>query len=366
MRGPIWRLARPIRTFPRDARWESLQDVLGGKLPVVVHADDIKQITAAVAFAEREKLKLIIAGGYDAPLCAALLKKHDIPVIVGGTYRLPRRRSDGYDTAYAVPAELHKAGIRFCISARGRFGANQVRNLPYHAAAAIGFGLPADEALKAITLYPAQILGVADRVGSLEKGKDATLFVADGEAARYADASHGRLDSRPQGRSERPPQDAVSQVRREIQAAISGAGILACQKIRAGHGRQECLPHWLGPRPFAIAKDARRWIELSQLVEAKHRQCRESACLHRLGPAGRRNFWHYRWYRRAANILERDLRAKQLLQLLGRQLSGGTRGEKLIQCHQRCELNGFRPHFGSIEYRLRGRAPSLPRHAQNG
>ena len=167
--------------FPRDARWESLQDVLARELPVVIQADELRQINAAVAFAEREKLTLIIAGGYDAPQCAALLKKHDIPVIVSGTYRLPRRRSDGYDTAYAVPAELQKAGIRFCISARARFGANQVRNLPYHAAAAIGFGLPADEALKAITLYPAQILGVADRVGSLEKGKDATLFVCDGD-----------------------------------------------------------------------------------------------------------------------------------------------------------------------------------------
>ena len=167
--------------FPHDARWESLQDVLAGKLPVIAHADDVRQITAAVAFADDEKLKLIIAGGYDAPKCAALLKKHDIPVIVGGTYRLPRRRADGYDVAYALPAELHAAGIRYCISSSGRFGASNVRNLPYHAAAAVGFGLPDDEALKAITLYPAQILGVADRVGSLEVGKDATLFVADGD-----------------------------------------------------------------------------------------------------------------------------------------------------------------------------------------
>jgi imidazolonepropionase-like amidohydrolase len=167
--------------FPHDARWESLADVLAGKLPVIVHADDIKQINAAVAFAEREGLKLIIAGGYDAPRCADLLKKNDISVIVGGTYRLPRRRSDAYDSAYAVPAELAKAGVRYCISARGRFGANNVRNLPYHAAAAIGFGLSADEALKSITLYPAQILGLSDRVGSLEKGKDATLFVCDGD-----------------------------------------------------------------------------------------------------------------------------------------------------------------------------------------
>src|SRR4029079_16388735 len=129
----------------------------------------------------RENVRRIIGAGDYAQEGAALLKKHDIPVIVGGTYRLPRRRGDAYDTAYAVPAELHKAGIRFCIAARANFGASQVRNLPYHAAAAVAFGLPADEALKAITLYPAQILGVADRVGSLEVGKDATLFVADGD-----------------------------------------------------------------------------------------------------------------------------------------------------------------------------------------
>jgi imidazolonepropionase-like amidohydrolase len=168
-------------SFPRDARWESLQDVLEGKLPVIIHADQWRQITSAVAFARQEGLRMILAGGYDAPQCAALLKEHDIPVIVGGTYRLPRRRGDAYDAAYALPAELHRAGVRFCISGRARFGASQVRNLPYHAAVAVGFGLPAEEALKAITLYPAQILGVADRVGSLEVGKDATLFVADGD-----------------------------------------------------------------------------------------------------------------------------------------------------------------------------------------
>lgn len=167
--------------FPHDARWESLQDVMEGKLPVIIHADELRQITAAVAFAEREKLKLILAGGYDAPQCLALLKKREVPVIVGGTYRLPRRRGDAYDAAYALPAELHRAGLRYCIATQGRFGATNVRNLPYHAASAVAFGLSDDEALKAITLYPAQILGVADRVGSLAVGKDATLFVADGD-----------------------------------------------------------------------------------------------------------------------------------------------------------------------------------------
>ncbi len=168
--------------FPQDARWESLQDVLAGKLPVIIYADELRQIQAAVAFAQREKLQLILAGGYDARWCLPLLKAHDVPVIVGGTYRLPRRRGDAYDAAYGLPAVLHEAGIRFCIATQGRFGASNVRNLPNHAAVAIAFGLPADEALKAITLYPAQILGVANRVGSLEVGKDATLFIADGDA----------------------------------------------------------------------------------------------------------------------------------------------------------------------------------------
>jgi imidazolonepropionase-like amidohydrolase len=167
--------------LPRDARWESLQDVLAGKLPVIFHADDVRQIRSAVAFAEQEKLRPIIAGGYDAPACADLLKKHDVPVIVGGVYRLPRRRGDDYDAPFTLPARLHEAGIRFCISSQDRHGASSVRNLPYHAATAVAYGLDAEVALKAITLAPAQILGVGDKVGSLEVGKHATLFVATGD-----------------------------------------------------------------------------------------------------------------------------------------------------------------------------------------
>jgi imidazolonepropionase-like amidohydrolase len=167
--------------FPRDARWESLQDVLVGKLPVIFHADEARQIRAAIAFAEQEKLRPIIAGGYDALACAELLKKHDVPVIVGGVYRLPRRRGDDYDGPFTLPARLHEAGIRFCISSQDRHGASSIRNLPYHAATAVAYGLDSDTALKAITLAPAQILGVGDKVGSLEVGKHATLFVATGD-----------------------------------------------------------------------------------------------------------------------------------------------------------------------------------------
>lgn len=162
-----------------DSRWEAMIPVLEGKLPVIVDANEIRQIQAAVAFAEREKIKLIINGGYDAPACADLLKRDHIPVIVGGIHRDPMRRGDAYDAPFTVPARLHEAGIQYCITGGG--GASNERNLPYQAATAAAYGLPKDEALKAVTLYPAQILGAADRIGSLEVGKDATLIVTTGD-----------------------------------------------------------------------------------------------------------------------------------------------------------------------------------------
>ena len=162
-----------------DARWEAMIPLLDQKIPLIVHANELQQIEAAVAFTAKEKVKLIILGGYDTPRCIDLLKKYDVPVILDGTQRLPERRGDGYDEAFAVPAKLKEAGVRFCIAADR--GASLARNLPYHAATAVAFGLSADDALKSITLWPAQILGVADRVGSIEPGKDATLIVTNGD-----------------------------------------------------------------------------------------------------------------------------------------------------------------------------------------
>jgi len=168
-----------------DARWEAMIPVLEGKLPVFIDAEETQQIQAAISFAEQEKLRLVIVGGYDAPECVDLLKKHKVPVIVGGVHRLPRRRGDAYDAAFTVPSRLQAAGIPFCIAGviggASGVGPSNLRNLPYHAGTAAGYGLPAEEALKAITLYPAQILGVADRIGSLEVGKDATLIVTTGD-----------------------------------------------------------------------------------------------------------------------------------------------------------------------------------------
>jgi imidazolonepropionase-like amidohydrolase len=168
-------------SHPRDSRCDAMLPVLERKIPLIVNADQWQQLESAVAFSVEQNVRLIVHGGYDAAECADLLKRHDVPVIVAGTYRLPLRTSDNYDAAFTLPDRLRQAGVKYCISSTGRFGATGVRNLPYHAAMAAAFGLPPDEALKSISLYPAQILGVADRVGSLEPGKDATLFIASGD-----------------------------------------------------------------------------------------------------------------------------------------------------------------------------------------
>jgi imidazolonepropionase-like amidohydrolase len=161
-----------------DSRWEAMIPVLEKKIPVFVSANEIKQIQAAIQWAEDEDVKIVIVGGYDAWRVADLLKAKDIPVVYGEVHRVPGRRWEAYDTPFTTPMKLHQAGVRFCIA---DFDASNVRNLPYQAATAAAYGLPKEEALKAITLYPAQILGVADRVGSLEAGKDATIIVANGD-----------------------------------------------------------------------------------------------------------------------------------------------------------------------------------------
>jgi imidazolonepropionase-like amidohydrolase len=159
--------------------------VLEGKTRVFIEAEDIQQIQAGLAFAEQEGLRPVIVGGYDAAECVPLLKKHDAPVIVGGVHRLPRRNHEAYDSAFTLPERLRAAGVKFCIAGLlgGPSGSqpSNLRNLPYHAATAAAYGLPPEEALKSVTLYTAEILGVADRIGSLEPGKDATLIVATGD-----------------------------------------------------------------------------------------------------------------------------------------------------------------------------------------
>jgi imidazolonepropionase-like amidohydrolase len=154
--------------------------VVRGEIPVVVHAVDIREIRAAVNWADTNHFKIIIADGRDSAKAATLLAEKKIPVIYDQVFTQPPQDSENYDVQFTTPGVLHKAGVKVIFSP-GLGSESLVKNLPYHAAQAVAFGLPADEALKGITLYPAQIACVADKLGSIEAGKEATLVVTDGD-----------------------------------------------------------------------------------------------------------------------------------------------------------------------------------------
>jgi imidazolonepropionase-like amidohydrolase len=163
----------------RNVVLESLVPYLRGERPVIMRADREAEMRGAIKFAEEMKLKPIILGGDDAWKIASILKEKNIPVILTGILDLPIREDDAYDTLYENASKLQQAGVRFCISTGN--ANEEVRTLPFHAGMAAAFGLPKEEALKAVTLYPAQIMNVADRLGSIEKGKMANLVITDGD-----------------------------------------------------------------------------------------------------------------------------------------------------------------------------------------
>jgi len=167
----------------RDVKWDAMGKALRGEIPVVIHASAYNQIRAALKFVDDQKLtNVILVSGGDAALLADDLKARNIGVICAGVLQMPARRSDPYDQAFTAPELLRQAGLRYCIAdAGGAFEAANARNLPYNAAMAAAFGLPRDEALKSVTLYPAQILGVAQSLGSIEVGKRGDLVVTNGD-----------------------------------------------------------------------------------------------------------------------------------------------------------------------------------------
>jgi imidazolonepropionase-like amidohydrolase len=169
---------------PVDLRWEALAPVLRGELPVFITANDVDQISSAVAWALEMEVRPVIVGGRDAHLVTDLLKTHDVPVIVRGTHNLPRRSDSDYDEAYTLPVKLESAGVRWCLAFSDDTA--HERNLPYNAATAVAHGLPRDAAIRSITLAPARILGIDDAVGSIEVGKHATLIVTGGDPLETA------------------------------------------------------------------------------------------------------------------------------------------------------------------------------------
>ncbi len=170
------------KTLPRPAHdvvLASLLPALDGKMPVIFPADRANDIRDAVNFGEEMHLKSIILGGADAPAVAPFLKQHNVPVIVTAVMSLPSREDDPFDVNYSIPAKLAAAGVTFAIST-GNPG-SEIRTLPYTAGMAAAHGLSKTDALKSVTLWPAQILGVGDRLGSIEVGKMANVVVTTGD-----------------------------------------------------------------------------------------------------------------------------------------------------------------------------------------
>jgi imidazolonepropionase-like amidohydrolase len=178
--------ARQAANHPQkiDVRWEAMIPVLEGKIPVHIFANEITQIQAAINWAERENLKMVLVGARDAAYAIPQIRDKNIPVILTPVIGSPSRPWEAYDHHYSVAGMLHQAGISFCIA--GEASAANVIRLKNHAAAAVAYGLDQKEALKAITLSPAQILGLDDRMGSIEVGKDASLVVADGDLLEFS------------------------------------------------------------------------------------------------------------------------------------------------------------------------------------
>ena len=164
--------------YDRDLKLEALVPVVRGELPLLIFADRAREIRNAVEYCDKQKLKMILAGGAEAYKAKDLLRSKDIPVILRPMLTGPLDDDDPYDRLLTQPAELAAAGIKFALAS---FDNSFARRLGQNAANAVAYGLPHDEALKAVTVNPAQIFGLADRIGTLQQGKIANIIVTNGD-----------------------------------------------------------------------------------------------------------------------------------------------------------------------------------------
>jgi imidazolonepropionase-like amidohydrolase len=162
----------------RDLVLEALVPVVERQLPLITTVAREADIREVVAFADRAKVNIVISGGSEAAAVAPLLKERNIPVVIGNVLTTPLREDASHAASYQLAGELVKAGVKIAFATSD---AAYARNLPFHAAMSVAWGLDRDEALKGLTINAAQILGVAERVGSLEPGKDANLFISKGD-----------------------------------------------------------------------------------------------------------------------------------------------------------------------------------------
>ena len=182
-----------VRTFFRQAKaylhetrheqtnlkFESVRKLFSGEQTFFVHCDLVKEMMVAVSFAREFGFRTVIVGGIDSWKITDYLKKYNISVVLRQVFTLPAMQDDDVDIIYKAPFLLQQAGVLFCISDANE--SSRYRNLAFNAGVASAYGLTREQALQAITLNAAKILGIDNRTGSLEKGKDANIIVSDGD-----------------------------------------------------------------------------------------------------------------------------------------------------------------------------------------
>jgi imidazolonepropionase-like amidohydrolase len=163
----------------KDIRMEAMRPIFENGMNVFIDAGEYRQLLEVIAFTKKFALKTVVVGAFDAWRCADELRDAGIAVIIPRTHSLPARDEDGYDEQFLLPKKLAEKNVIFAFSDGGSW---QQRNVPFQAGTAVAFGLSEENALKGLTIYPATIFGVQNSLGSLEVGKDASLFVSTGNA----------------------------------------------------------------------------------------------------------------------------------------------------------------------------------------
>jgi imidazolonepropionase-like amidohydrolase len=162
-----------------NLKFEAVRGLFSKKQKLFIHCDVVREILAAIDFKNEFGFDIVLVGASESYQVADLLKKNNIPVVLSQMHALPTLADDAVDLPYQLPALLHKAGVLFAINDED--GQHRGKNLPFNAGTAAAYGLPKEDALAAITLNPAKILGIANRTGSLEVGKDANIVISEGD-----------------------------------------------------------------------------------------------------------------------------------------------------------------------------------------
>jgi imidazolonepropionase-like amidohydrolase len=161
--------------------YDEIKDVLDGKVPIFIHADNLDEILSAIEFSKSFNLKIVIVGTYGIRKAVEYLKNYNIPVILNGIHKLPQE-DEPYDDIFTLPKFLKDNNINFCISTNSNaFSIFDEKNLEYHVSSAIAFGLDKQTAINSITINCAKILNIDDKYGSIEEGKSATFFIVEGD-----------------------------------------------------------------------------------------------------------------------------------------------------------------------------------------